>query len=164
MKRLFSRLIGSTLVGMVVAGCYAGLTALAATGAPAAPAKASTAAAPTVAAKPASQEIPQSVFTIPASPTEGRNPFFPDTAPGRDLVRPSPTNAVPTSSFVLNGISSPPVRTAIINNRTFVIGEEAEVKLPGGGKTLIKCAEIKDDSAVIVVNGQRRELKLRFGI
>ena len=109
--------------------------------------------------------IPQSVFTIPSQPSEGRNPFFPQSVVRVAIpLRVNPENAIDTSSFVLNGITSPPKRTAMINGRTFEPGEEGEVKLPTGGKMLIKCEEVKADSAVIVISGQRRELRLRSGL
>src|SRR5207244_2214608 len=101
----------------------------------------------------AEPEIPQSVFTIPSNPNEGRNPFFPRST----VVVTQPKSQTPinldTSSLVLNGITSPPKRTAMINGRTFEIGEENEVKLPNGGKERIKCLEIKDDSAIIEIRG-----------
>src|ERR1051326_2051557 len=88
--------------------------------------------------------LPQSVFNIPSQPSEGRNPFFPQSTV-RVVVpsKVSPQNPVDTTLFVLNGITSPPKRTAMINGRTFEPGEEGEVRLPGGGKMLIKCEEIK---------------------
>jgi hypothetical protein len=109
-------------------------------------------------------EIPQSVFTMPTNPGEGRNPFFPHSVFAAPKVTPKATTPSDFSSIVLNGITSPPKRTAMINGRTFEAGEEGEVKLAGGGKALIKCEEIRADSAIIVVNGQRRELRLRFGL
>ena len=131
------------------------------------------AAAPKAPAKPKSpelevaavQESPKSVFTIPVSRKDGRNPFFPDANPSKELTRISPTNAVvDTSVFVLNGLTSLPKRTAIINNRTFEPGEEGEVKLANGSRLLIKCVDIRDDAAAILVGGQRKELKLRIGL
>lgn len=109
-------------------------------------------------------EIPLSVFTIPATPRDGRNPFFPQSAIVAPVVQAKPSSALDYSSFVLNGITSPPKRTAMINGRTFERGEEGEVRMPGGAKVLIKCEEIRADSAIIFVNGQRRELRLRFGL
>lgn len=108
--------------------------------------------------------IPQSVFNIPSQPTEGRNPFFPQST-AKVVLPPkvTPGNSVEPSSFVLNGITSPPKPTAMINGRTFGPGEEGEVRLPAGGKMLIKVEEIKSESAVIVVGGVRRELRLRAG-
>jgi len=109
-------------------------------------------------------EIPQSVFPVPGHPRDGRNPFFPQSTLG--LPQPKPKEVLlDTSSFVLNGITpSGPKRTAIINNRTFEIGEEGEVKLPSGAKAMIKCEDIKTDTAVILYAGQRRELRLRLGV
>src|ERR1051326_4155852 len=81
--------------------------------------------------------IPQSVFVIPSQPSEGRNPFFPQSRMGFQATPPSTKpheNVIDTSSFVLNGITSPPKRTAMINGRTFEVGEAGEVKLPSGAK------------------------------
>jgi len=109
-------------------------------------------------------EIPQSVFVIPASPKDGRNPFFPQSVAVGPVVQPKAGTAIDSSGIVLNGITSPPKRTAMINGRTFEPGEEGEIRLPNGAKVLIKCEEIGADSTVILVNGSRRELRLRFGI
>lgn len=109
--------------------------------------------------------IPQSTFVIPSQPTEGRNPFFPQT-----IVRTAPPATIPTDSvvdssvFVLNGITSPPRRTAMINGRTFEPGEEGEVRLASGNKILIKCEDIRADSATIVVGGKHRDLRMRSGL
>lgn len=108
-------------------------------------------------------QISQSVFNVPSSPKEGRNPFFPrSTAAGP--AAPTKQLNVDASTIVLNGITSPPKRTAMINGRTFEAGEEGEIKAPNGSKILIKCVEIRNDSAVISVAGQLRELRLRFGV
>lgn len=106
-------------------------------------------------------EVPKSVFTIPATIKDGRNPFFP-YAP-QPIVTPTPgPSPVITEGFILNGITSPPKRTAMINGRTFEIGESAEVRV-GGAKVLIKCEDIRDSSVIISVGGQSRELKFRPG-
>jgi hypothetical protein len=115
----------------------------------------------TAAAAPA--EIPLSVFILPSNPKEGRNPFFPQSVAAAPVIK-SKEATVDTSAIVLNGITSPPKRTAMINGRTFEPGEEGEIRMSGGGKTLIKCVQITDDSAVILVNGVRRELRLRMGV
>jgi len=125
------------------------------------------AAAPAVTNTPAADahewEIPQSVFHIPTSAREGRDPFFPNAVFGAQPVKPKEAAPVDLSGFVLNGITSPPKRTAMINGRTFEIGESGEVRLPNGSRVLIKCIEIKNESAIIDVNGQRQELRMRFG-
>jgi hypothetical protein len=108
--------------------------------------------------------IPQSDFVVPTQPSEGRNPFFPLSS-GRAVVPPiNRETPFDITSFVLNGITSPPRRTAMINGRTFDLGEEGEVRLPSGGRMLIKVEEIKSDSAVIFFGGQRHELRLRAGV
>jgi hypothetical protein len=128
------------------------------------PAKSTTRAATNIKVVP-EVPFPQSIFSVPTQPGEGRNPFFPQSTV-QVVIIPKITkdNPIESFSFVLNGITSPPRRTAMINGRTFEPGEEGEVRMPSGGKILIKCEEIKADSAVITVGGQRRELRLRSGL
>ncbi len=145
------------------------LTGLLLSGAPLQAAPAKTAADPHSAATnavaaAATVEIPQSVFVIPASSKEGRDPFFPNSALAQQALTKPKDNPMDLSAFVLNGLTSAPRRTAMINGRTFEPGEEGEIKLPAGSRVLIKCLDIKADSAIIQVNGQRRELRLRFGL
>jgi hypothetical protein len=127
-----------------------------------APAKPETKPAP-AASQPTAPEFPQSVFVVPGSLKEGRNPFFPNSRMGLQVIRTNTPSSIDTSAFVLNGITSPPKRTAMINGRTFEINEEGEVKLPTGGRVLVRCSDIFNDSAVIIVNGQRLALRLRGG-
>jgi hypothetical protein len=109
-------------------------------------------------------EIPTSVFEVPGKPQDGRNPFFPTSRPSLPATPGGVKPAGPDmSAFVLNGTTSGSKRTAMINARTFEMGEEGEVRLPSGAKAMVKCEEIRPDSAVIRVNGVRRELKLRAG-
>jgi hypothetical protein len=74
------------------------------------------------------------------------------------------TNAPVVSVFVdlrLSGVSGTPEhRLAIINNRTFETGEEAEVST-GTGRVRIRCLEIRADVAIVMVNGERREVRFR---
>jgi hypothetical protein len=108
-------------------------------------------------------DIPQSVFVISGNPRECRNPFFPQSVPVGPLPTPRASSA-DMSSFVLNGITSPPKRTAMINGSTFEVGEEHEVRVPSGAKVMVKCEEIGTDSAVIIVSGVRQQLRLRNGV
>ncbi len=110
-------------------------------------------------------EIPRSVFVVATKPSEGRNPFFPQSAVKpvelpKAIVIQKPVQADPFASLVLNGITSPPKPTAMVNGRIFEPGETAEIKLPGGAKVLLRCEEIKTDSAVFRAGDQRRELRL----
>jgi len=53
-------------------------------------------------------------------------------------------------------------RLAIINNRTFAVGEEEELAV-NSGRVRVVCKEITDDSVRVLVNGQERTLRLRSG-
>jgi hypothetical protein len=99
-----------------------------------------------------------SVFSQPASPKEGRDPFFPKSIrPYLSAVAPSaPTTDL--SSLVMQGASgNPDHRLAIINNVTFGVGDDAEV-VTSRGRIRIHCLEITDDGAVIEAGGQRHVL------
>ena len=119
-------------------------------------AKASKAADP---AANAAVEIPKSEFSIPASVAEGRDPFYPDRAIGGQELSRTP-KATPVASFVLRGISG---RFALINGRTFEVGEEADMTL-GAGRVHVRCLAIREDSVTIEVEGKPPELKLRTSI
>jgi hypothetical protein len=139
--------------------------AFAAGAAPAPAASAGQAKAATSAA-PAEPEPPKSVFNNPANPQQGKDPFFPQStrrlpAPPQ-VVSPGTTNQpVVVVDLDLKGISGAANRRlAIINNRTFEVGEEREV-VSTSGHVRVTCKEIKDDSVRVLVNGQERILRLR---
>ena len=108
---------------------------------------------------------PKSVFILPKSPKEGKDPFFPRSPrPYASTIVVRTNQAVETPSTVelrLQGISGPPERRlAIINNRTFGAGEDGEVPSQAG-RVHIRCLEIKSDSVVVTIGSERRELRLR---
>ena len=114
---------------------------------------------------PAEAPVPISVFVMPAGPAEGKDPFFPHSM--RPYTKSAgPTNQAPVqvvADLRLNGISgSAEKRLAIINNRTFEAGEEADVN-SNAGKVHIRCVEIQADAVVVHVGGERRVLRLRPG-
>ena len=117
-------------------------------------------------AAPAQPEIPKSVFNIPTTPQEGKDPFYPRSTRLFTSVTVTPTNqptviAVELQLKALSGSAGR--RLAIINNHTFEAGEEGEV-VTNAGRVRIVCLEIKDDSVVVLVGGERRILRLRSGI
>jgi hypothetical protein len=117
-------------------------------------------------AAPAQPEIPQSVFIIPTTPQEGKDPFYPRSMRLFTSVTVTATNqpTVIAVELQLKALSGPPDhRLAIINNHTFDAGEEGEVAT-NAGRVRIICLEIKDDSVVVLVGGERRILRLRPGI
>jgi hypothetical protein len=111
-------------------------------------------------AKPAAPEVvSRSVFVIPTSPKDGRDPFFPNSTRPYETVSAARPHAGDVSSLVLKGISGPPERRlVIINNHTFGVGDEQDLPTPQG-RIHIRCVEIKDSSVVIESAGQRHELK-----
>ena len=119
-------------------------------------------------AAPAELEIPKSVFVTPTTPEQGKDPFFPLSRrlwPEPAVVTASITN-IPKNIVIqldLKGISGAVNRRlAIINNQTFEVGEEAEVAV-NAGRVKVVCKEIKDESVLVLVNGQERTLHLRPG-
>jgi hypothetical protein len=154
---MFERML---LSGIVVAFCLARPAHLSA-----APANLGPATAADISSDPALTKvevpIPPSVFIIPTTPGNGRNPFFPNSR----RYDPKPNaNPIDANAIVLNGITSPPKPTAMINGRTFEEGETGDIKLRNGSRLAIVCVEIGLNSAVVEVNGQKRELHLRAGI
>jgi hypothetical protein len=117
-------------------------------------------------AAPAQVEPPKSVFVIPVTADQGKDPFFPLSI----RLHPVPVITTMTTNVTagvvqldLKGISGTvDRRLAIINNRTFEVGEEGEMTI-NTSRVRIVCKEIKDDSVRVLVNGQERTLHLRPG-
>jgi hypothetical protein len=105
------------------------------------------------------QQVPRSVFTIPANSKEGRDPFFPNSLrPYQALDVPGSHPTTDLSSLVMQGIlGAPPHQLVIINNITFGVGDDAEVRTPQG-RIRIHCVDISGDSVVIEANGQEQTL------
>ena len=104
---------------------------------------------------------PQSVFID--RPDFGRDPFFPKSKRRGAVVSTTPV-VEPMANFgnlALKGISvnSFGQRLAIINNKTFEVGEEGEVRV-NGQLLKLKVTEIRDKSVVITVNDVSKELFL----
>jgi hypothetical protein len=105
------------------------------------------------------------ISTFNVTPGYGKDPFFPRSS----RLQASPvvkTNALPSgelpSGMVLKGISGTKEKPlAIINNRTFGEGEEAQLRV-GIGIYHVKVVEIKERSVMVSVNGSLpRELVFR---
>jgi hypothetical protein len=102
--------------------------------------------------------LPVSVFELT---TETRDPFFPLSL--RQAVKHEATNTAPAfkaSSFVLKGLSGAAGhRLAVINNRTFAVGEKWEVTTTSG-KFPIICDEIREQSVLIHTDTQLEPIEL----
>ena len=111
--------------------------------------------------------LPQSVFVMPKGKHEGVDPFFPRSSRPYGPVFPIAASSSPGPVTVavdlkLKAISGlPEHRLALINNHTFEAGEEGEV-VTTSGRMRIRCLEITQDSAVVQVGPERRELHLRY--
>ena len=117
----------------------------------------------------ANDEIPKSAFIDDIK--VGQDPFFPNTArrSGKTRVAAIQNDGLikdPSKNFSdqikLKGISgSATRRLALINNHTFAVGEQVEVKT-SEGKVTVRCLEIRERSVIVMLPGetQRRELYL----
>ena len=103
-------------------------------------------------------ETIRSVFVLPTSSKEGRDPFFPDSDRPYEIAAAANPQAGKTTSLVVKGFSGPlNHRLVIINNHTFGVGDAGNVITPSG-RIRLHCVEIKTNSVVIDTGGQRHEL------
>jgi hypothetical protein len=103
-------------------------------------------------------ETTRSVFILPSNPKEGCDPFFPNSNRPYEIAAADNTRAGNVTSLVLKGFSgSQNHRLVIINNHTFAAGDTGDV-ITSEGRVHLRCIEIKTDSVVIEVGGQRHEL------
>ena len=108
------------------------------------------------------QSIPRSVFIVPTTAKEGRDPFFPNLPPGNQVVsNPTPgksSSAAGVNELMLQGISGQSgARLCVINTRTFAVGEENDVPTISGS-IRVRCLEINETNIVIELGGARQEL------
>jgi len=112
-------------------------------------------------------EIAKSTFVMPRNKTEGRDPFNPNSpyayeqsgakTGGKPVV-------VPPVDLVLKaigGTTNNPICT--INGRTFGKGEDGEMNT-AAGRIQIHIVDILEDSVILTVNGEQRELRFRCQI
>jgi hypothetical protein len=132
------------------------------------PAKSSPQAHGTTNAAPLQVESAKSVFVVPHTPTQGKDPFFPLSTRlfSTAVITQQQTNKVVSVpiDLQLRGISGPSDhRLAIINTSTFETGEERDLRTRAG-RVRVRCVEISEDSVVVQTGGERRVLRLRPGI
>ena len=110
---------------------------------------------------PAQVTIPQSVFATEGA--TGKDPFFPNSI--RRIKRDDSGKQMPTRDFSallkLTGIAGGVRPIATINNLTFAVGEEQEVKVEGG-KVKIRVLEIGEKSVVINLEKQPQPIVLKL--
>src|SRR5262249_46961355 len=105
--------------------------------------------------------IPSSVFQFPPTQKDGRDPFFPDSI---RIYKNSAvnTNTAPTAVILkLGGVGGTRERPlVIINGYTLGLDETAKIAT-SSGRINVHVLEISTNSAVVEVNGQPRELRLK---
>ena len=108
--------------------------------------------------------IPKSVFV--AEGATGKDPFFPNStrlhkkAPD-DTGKSQPIKEDFSRSLKLTGITGGAKPIATINNLTFAVGEEQEVKFEGR-KFRIRVLEIREKSVLVSVEKQSEPVELRL--
>jgi hypothetical protein len=91
-------------------------------------------------------------------PRFGKDPFFPTSNRRRGQAGPTTVPIPVVTELTLNGISgSRKEPLAIINYRTFAVGESAQMRVKGQLVT-VTCVEINDKAVKITVNGVSQEL------
>ena len=100
----------------------------------------------------------RSTFVIPTTPNEGRDPFFPESTRIYELMAAATPHVVEVATLTIKGysiINGHPM--VIVNNHSFMIGDEGDVLTPGG-RVHVRCLDIKPSVAIVEANGQRRDL------
>lgn len=105
------------------------------------------------------QPPPRSIFNHPATPHDGRDPFFPDSLRPYEETH-SATNAPARVLLTVKGYSilnGHPM--LIINNHSFGLGDDGDV-IAGGRRVHLRLLDIRNGNAVIDVAGARQELRV----
>ena len=115
---------------------------------------------------PAKLDIPQSVFACPNNPSEGRDPFFPDSTRvyGSNLA--SQRSGPSLSDLTLKAVLGAPPRVfAIINNHAFAPGDQGDVTTKPGQRLHIHCTDVNpsNGTATVEANGASQVLHLSEG-
>lgn len=107
-------------------------------------------------------QVPQSVFDLPSEDQTVKDPFFPKSTRFATVVTTRTNRTVTiTTDLVLRGLSGrADAPLATVNNITFGVGEERQVRTPTGW-IRVRCVEINlsEETVVVEVSGTRRELR-----
>jgi len=108
-------------------------------------------------------EIQPSVFNVPTTPSEGRDPFFP-ASPRVFTTNPvnQPSGPALTDLTLKSIVGNPPRVLAIINNHTFATGDEGDITTKSGQRLHIRCVDInlKAGTATVEANNASEVLHL----
>lgn len=124
---------------------------------------------PLRAAPPAKTEVPPPVskFVVPGKPSEGRDPFFPDSLRPYSSGPKNEARGPDLSEVALKSImGTAPNLFAIINNHTFAAGDDGDITTKSGQRLHINCVDINAPAgtATIEAGGARIVLRLPGGL
>lgn len=106
--------------------------------------------------------VHRSIFILPTSSKDGRDPFFPNSTRTVEIAPTAANNnkEAEITSLKCPGVSGTPDRMlAIINNHSFAVGDEGDVTT-STGKIHLRCLEILSDVVVVEVNGRVHRIKI----
>jgi hypothetical protein len=114
-----------------------------------------------LAAAPVGTNAPvQSVFTMPSAPSEGRDPFFPNSMRPYEDAMSKAKRPAELSSLQIKGFSNIGNRRyVIINNHTFGAGDEGDV-ITSAGRIHIRCLSVGEDSVMVESGGAQHLLRM----
>ena len=102
----------------------------------------------------------RSVFVMPASSHEGRDPFFPESQRPYEEAVAATTNRPAPTLITVKGLSIDHGQAmVIINNHTFAIGDEGDV-LTAGRRLHLRLVGLENGAAIVEINGSRRKLTI----
>ena len=105
----------------------------------------------------------QSVFIIPTSSKDGRDPFFPESKrlKATPTVTPEARQTMEISSLKFQGVSGTPGSlVAIINDHAYAVGDDGDV-ITATGRVHIRCLEIQADHVTVEINGQAHRINFQ---
>jgi hypothetical protein len=101
----------------------------------------------------------QSAFTMPSSPSEGRDPFFPNSMRPYEDAMSKVKRPADLTSLVIKGFSQlGSERFVIINNHTFGAGDEGDV-ITSQGRIHIRVLSVGMDTVMVESSGAQHLLK-----
>jgi hypothetical protein len=102
---------------------------------------------------------PKSAFTQPTSNRDGHDPFFPESNRIFDSQVAVAHATETVTTLTVKGFSVVRGRPmVIINNHSFMVGDEGDVLGAGGSRAHVHCLEIKNGTVIVELNGARHEL------
>ena len=101
---------------------------------------------------------PRAIFIQPTSNRDGHDPFYPESGRPFESAAASAPHAVELTTLAVKGFSVVRGRPmVIINNHSFMVGDEGDV-IGTGGRAHLRCVEIRSDTVIVEINGSRHEI------